>query len=292
MRTTRHVRFALVVSSALLMAALAGAPLTAQTSDSARLDRLRRDVQTELRRVDAEPTAYSIRVRDQLEDLRDDVGYLRVQQRRGQTIQDREFRDLEVRLQNLRRDLRTTETRPGVGGPIARGSGGSYEIPVGTEFDVRLQEELNSETAVVEDRFEAITVVDLYENERLLVPAGSIVRGVVSSVDRASRTDRRGSLTVSFDQITVRGRTYNIRANVVEALDAGVRGEVGKIGTGAGIGGILGGILGGTKGAIAGILIGAGGTVLATEGSDVKLPVGTIIRARMESPVSLPSVGR
>src|SRR5262245_40522444 len=104
MRTTRHVRFALVVSSALLMTALSGAPLAAQTSaDSARLDRLRRDVQTELRRIDAEPTAYSIRVRDQLEDLRDDVGYLRVQQRRGQTIQDREFRDLEVRLQNLRR---------------------------------------------------------------------------------------------------------------------------------------------------------------------------------------------
>ena len=61
-------------------------------------------------------------------------------------------------------------------------------------MDVRLQQELSSETAMVEDRFEATTVVDLYDNnERLIVPAGSLMRGVVSDVDQASRTDRRGS---------------------------------------------------------------------------------------------------
>jgi hypothetical protein len=114
-----------------------------------------------------------------------------------------------------------------------------------------------------------------------------VARGVVSAVDRASRIYRRGSLTVSFDRLTVNGRTYDIRANVVEALEAGVQGEIGKIGAGAGVGAIIGGILGGTKGALAGILIGAGGTVLATEGNDVDLPVGTVMRVRFESPIQI-----
>jgi hypothetical protein len=190
-------------------------------------------------------------------------------------------------LQTLRRDIRTAEATRTSGASASTRS--SYEVPVGTEFEVRLQKELNSDTAMVEDRFEAVTIVDLYEYERLLVPAGSPLRGVVSAVDRASRTDRRGSLTVTFDQITVRGRKYDIRANVVDALKADIRGEVGKIGAGAGIGAIIGGMLGGTKGALAGILIGAGGTVLATEGKNVKLPVGTTMRVRLESPLDVPS---
>jgi hypothetical protein len=278
----------------MLSAAPNGAAQTLP-ADSRRLDQLKQDVQTELRRADEQPTVVSARLRTQLDDLQDEVGYLRVVQRRGQTIKDTEYRQLESRLQSIRQELRATaNVRPG-SGTGTRGSAGArseYEIPVGTELDVRLQQELSSETAMVEDRFEATTVIDLYDGERLVVPAGSVMRGVVSEVDQASRSDRRGSLTVTFDQLTTNGRTYDIRASVTEALEAGVAGEVGKIGAGAGIGAILGGILGGTKGAIAGILIGAGGTVLATEGNDVDLPVGTVMRVRFESPVRVATRGR
>jgi hypothetical protein len=41
------------------------------------------------------------------------------------------------------------------------------------------------------------------------------------------------------------------------------------------------------KGAIAGVLIGAGGTVAATEGTDVELPPGTVLRVRFDSPLNL-----
>ena len=296
----RQTRRTGLFTSLALVAVLSAAPGAAQTSaDSRRLDQLRQDVQTELRRADEQPTVTSARVRSQLEDLRDEIGYLRVLQRRGETIQDREYRQLESRLQSIRQELRATgNVRPGTGTSTRSGTGTGtrygyeYEIPVGTEMDVRLQQELSSETAAVEDRFEATTVVDLYDNERLVVPAGSVMRGVVSEVDRASRTDRRGALTLSFDQLTTNGRTYDIRASVTKALEAGVSGEVGTIGAGAGIGAILGGILGGTKGAIAGILIGAGGTVLATEGNDVDLPVGTVMRVRFDSPVSVAARSR
>jgi hypothetical protein len=64
-------------------------------------------------------------------------------------------------------------------------------------------------------------------------------------------------------------------------------GEKEKIGIGAGVGGILGAILGGGKGALAGILIGGGGTIAATEGKDVELPSGTVLRVRMDAPLTL-----
>jgi hypothetical protein len=64
-------------------------------------------------------------------------------------------------------------------------------------------------------------------------------------------------------------------------------GEKERIGIGAGAGAILGAILGGAKGALAGILIGGGGTIAATEGTDVDLPQGTVLRVRMDSPLNL-----
>ena len=162
------------------------------------------------------------------------------------------------------------------------------EIPVGQELDVRLQSTLNSGTATVEERFEATTVVDLIQDGNVVVPAGSVVRGIIRSVDRATRTDRTGGLTLAFDQMTVRGREYRIRANATQAFESeGLAGEGARIGTGAGVGGIIGGIFGGFKGALAGILIGGGGTIAATEGKDVNLPAGTILRIRMDSPVTI-----
>ena len=82
-------------------------------------------------------------------------------------------------------------------------------------------------------------------------PPARSMRGVVSSVNKATRTDRKGSLTVAFDQITVNGRAYPIRATVTQALESeGIKGEAAKIGAGAGVGAIIGGILGGAKGAL------------------------------------------
>jgi hypothetical protein len=122
----------------------------------------------------------------------------------------------------------------------------------------------------------------------MLVPAGSTMRGVVSSVNKAGRLDRKGSLTLSFDRMTIDGQDYPLRATVTQALESeGVRGEAGRIGAGAGVGAIIGGILGGFKGALAGILIGGGGTIAATEGKDVELPAGTVLRVRLDAPLEL-----
>jgi hypothetical protein len=152
---------------------------------------------------------------------------------------------------------------------------------------VRLQTPLNSGTATVEKRFEATTIVDYQIDNETVVPAGSIVRGFVSSVRAAGKIDRRGSMTLSFDEIRIGNRSMRLRASVVQALDGKVGGDATKIGAGAVVGGIIGGLLGGGKGALLGVLVGGGGTIAATEGSDVDLPVGTILRIRLDQTLQI-----
>ena len=206
-----------------------------------------------------------------------------------------EYSSLSDRVEDIRSEARgngagsrstpgSTDRRPA---RVITGEDG--DVPVGTELDVRLQTRLSSETAQVEDRFEATTMVDLRDDrERVLSPAGSVLRVVVSSVNKAGRIERQGKMTLAFDRITVNGRDHTLRATVTEALESeGIRGEAGKIGAGAGVGAIIGGILGGVKGALTGILIGAGGTIAATEGTDVELPAGTVLRVRLDTPLEL-----
>ncbi len=161
-------------------------------------------------------------------------------------------------------------------------------IPVGQEMDVRLQTALSSNTATAEQRFETTTVVDLKQGDRVLVPAGSTVRGIVRSVQEAGRVDRSGSLTLAFDQVTVNGREYPMRANATEVFESkGIREEVGTVGAAGAVGAIVGGIIGGLKGALIGAVVGSGGVIAATEGKDIELPAGTIIRLRLDSPVRI-----
>lgn len=167
------------------------------------------------------------------------------------------------------------ESRPGV-------------IPVGQELDVRLQSPLSSGTASAEQRFETTTAVDLMQGDRVLVPAGSRVRGIVSNVQPAGRVDRSGRLTLAFDRIEVNGREYPMRALATQVFESeGIREEVGTVGAGAGVGAIVGGILGGLRGALIGAIVGGGGVIAATEGKDVELPAGTIVRIRLDTPLEI-----
>ena len=120
------------------------------------------------------------------------------------------------------------------------------EIPVGQQLDVRLQTSLSSATATPEQRFTATTVVDLMQGDRVLIPAGSTVRGIVSQVDKAGNLDRTGRLTLAFDQLTVNGREYEFRGMATQVFESGgIRDEAGTVGTAGAVGAIVGGIIGG-----------------------------------------------
>lgn len=161
-------------------------------------------------------------------------------------------------------------------------------VPVGQLMDVRLQTPLSSATATAEQRFEATTAADLLQGDRVLIPAGSMVRGVVSSVDSAGRVDRTGRLTLAFDKIEVNGREYPMRAQATQVFESGgIRDEAKTVGTAGAVGAIVGGIIGGLKGALIGAVVGSGGVIAATEGKDVELPAGTIVRIRLDTPLEI-----
>jgi len=277
--------------SVLAAIVLAGSVVTAQTPvDLPTLERKVQDAQAAYARVQPSGDATELR------EIEDDLAYLRVKQRRGENISSRERQNLSERIDRFMlriQDARTSRNTSGQRGPrdSRYGTGearGGRELPAGSEVDVRLITRLDSDEAQVEDRVEATTMVDVYQGDLLLVPAGSLLTGYVSSVDRAGRTDRKGSLTVMFTRLTVNGRENEVRAYVTQALESeGLRGEVERVGAGAGVGAIIGGILGGVKGAITGILIGAGGVLVATEGKDVELEPGTVLRVRFDTPVRL-----
>jgi hypothetical protein len=91
---------------------------------------------------------------------------------------------------------------------------------------------------------------------------------------------------LKFTRLIADGAAYDVSLSVTQALESdGVRSEAARIGAGAGVGAIVGGVLGGAKGAVAGTLVGAGGVLLATEGEDVHLPAGTVLRVRFDTPL-------
>ena len=296
---------------AAVLALALGAPAAAQSVTQNDITRLQdnvylaeRDV-TQLRTRDATRAG---QLQAELDELRDEVIYLKVKLRKERSLARTEYADVRDRIEDVRTRARgdatgayslgnttssgsttgagRTQTQAGTRGTTT--AAGAFEIPAGTEIDVRLQNSLNSGTAQVEDRFEGTTLADVVQNGRVLIPVGSVVRGVVTGVEPATRTNRTARLTVSFDQVNVNGRAYPMRGTVPEAIEGeGIRGEAGRAGAGAGVGAIIGGILGGVKGAVLGAVIGGGGTIAATEGREVELPQGTVLRVRLDSPLEI-----
>ena len=314
MNSTKIVRttgFAVLLAGAI--AGFGGTAVSAQTNvSSAEVQRLQDsiyDASRDVAQLRSRDVSAANRLEGELDDARDEAVYLKVKLRKNETVTRNDYLDLRDRIDSIRSRARGDLGTPAATSGAARDSrpstsadslpprpptagdrtqSNTYDIPVGTEFDVRLQTSLSSSSAQVEDRFEATTLVDYREGDRVLVPAGSVVRGVVSSVKKAGRLERTGSLTLAFDRITIGTRSYPIRATVTDALESeGIKGDAGKIGAGAGVGAVIGAILGGAKGALAGILIGGGGTIAATEGKDVELMPGTVLRVRLDSGLNL-----
>jgi len=298
---------ALAFAAAPRPATAAQSSTSVTTTDIQHLQDSIYDASRDIAQVRSRDATLASQLQAELDDARDDATYLKVKLRRNEPIARVEYSDLRDKIENIRSRARGdssggytppagSRTEPSRGDRDAWPSAPTTvkgrrpnEIPVSTEFDVRLQNPLSSATSQVEDRFEATTMVDLQDEKgHVLVPAGAVMRGTVTSVTKATRLERKGSLTVSFDRLTVDHQSYPIRATVTQALESeGIRGEAQKIGIGAGAGAILGAILGGAKGALAGILIGGGGTIAATEGKDVDLPTGTVLRVRLDEPLML-----
>ncbi len=285
MRILRNV--SLVLGVLVLTASVASAQEAVTSADISRLEATATHIDQQITPLRQSDPTLAAQSQQTLSNLKDDITYLRVKLRREGGVTRTEYADVRDRLETLRVKV---EGQQRVFAQTANADetptpGGT--VPVGTVLNVRLQASLNSGTAKAEQRFEATTVDDFTQNRAVLIPAGSVVRGFVSSVNSAGKIDRTGSLTLSFDEIVIGPRISRIRASVLKALDPKVGQDATRIGTGAAVGAIIGGLLGGGKGALLGVLIGGGGTIASTEGSDVDLPAGTILQIRLDEPLEI-----
>jgi hypothetical protein len=282
---------ALPAALLIVLAALPAAadhPGSATTADIQRVQGDLYNLEEAVRNLPTTHPRYN-EFKDRVDEVRENVTYLRVQIRRhqrsgggegtGASVEDVNWVRQEIR--SLHDDVLNATNR--------RFSSGSMTLPESTEIQVRLDTPLSSRTARPEDRFEGSVMVPVYVDNRMVVPAGARVRGTVVSAQPADRPARGGKLDLAFNTLELEDNTrVDVRARVVSISENIDRSETGqKAGMGAALGALLGSVIGGTKGALLGIIVGGAGGAITTRGEEVELPEGTILTLRTERPINI-----
>ncbi|MEZ5285083.1 MAG: hypothetical protein R2712_09795 [Vicinamibacterales bacterium] len=166
------------------------------------------------------------------------------------------------------------------------------QVPADSVLGLQVERTVSSETARIEDKVSARVTRDVRVAGRIAIPAGSIVSGSVTDVDRGGKMKGKARLAVRFHTVTLAdGSQLAIRTDtVVREGDSPSRETAAKVG-GATIGGaILGAILGGGRGAAIGAGVGAAGGTAASMANDrnpALLPAGSSVTVRVQEPVTV-----
>ncbi|HEY6188790.1 MAG TPA: hypothetical protein VIW80_14125 [Pyrinomonadaceae bacterium] len=156
-----------------------------------------------------------------------------------------------------------------------------YLLAPDSVIRLRMNDKLTSKTARVGSTFTSTVVTPVYVRGVEVIPAGAIVTGHVTHVERASRKSQAGSINVTFTSVQIpNGRTYPLDASLAASDSADNEGEVqGKsskkrnarfIGRGV----VVGGIFNGAAGAATGGIIGAARGMIK-KGEEAEINPGT-----------------
>ena len=182
-----------------------------------------------------------------------------------------------------------------------------FTVAAGKRIRVRMNDELDSKTARVGDRFTVTVREPVYSTTgAVVIPEGSELIGRVDSVTRAQKKGRPGALDVSFVQVALPNGTKRAISGSLSELNSDdaksdnegtARGDRMKnrkliwYGGGTAGGAILGAAVGGGKGALIGALLGAGGGFLGeryTKGEEARVESGTEFSVYLNRAISLP----
>jgi len=189
----------------------------------------------------------------------------------------------------------------------------TYEVPAGAKVLLELRSAIDTRSAKPGDGVYLSSTFPVVVGNRVMIPSGVYVQGVVDNVARAGRVHGRAQLDMHFTTIifpngsvveipgvvnslpgsknqTVKNGEGTIEQNPDKTRNAGKVAEV-TIPTGATIGtigGISGGhpIAGGLGGVGAG-LVAMGLVTLFTRGADVSIPSGTQVEMVLQRPLIL-----
>jgi hypothetical protein len=168
-----------------------------------------------------------------------------------------------------------------------------YLLPEGTIIRLRTNDKLSSKDAQTGSRFTSTVVTPVYAKGFEVIPAGSIVAGHVTHVERASRKSQAGSLNVTFTSLELpNGAHHSISGSLAASDSADNEGQVnGKsskernakfIGRGV----VVGGLMNGAAGVVTGGLVGAA-RGLIKKGEEAEVSPGTEFNVVLNHGVSL-----
>jgi hypothetical protein len=157
---------------------------------------------------------------------------------------------------------------------------------------IRLDSNVSSGTAEVEDRVTARVSRDVTVDGRSAISSGARLEGVVASVERGGKFKDRARIGVRFNSLVLDdGTRLPIETETIFRESESPTGKAAaKVGASAAIGGVLGAVFGGKKGAAIGSTVGAaGGTaaVMTGEAPDAVLQAGMPLTVRLTAPLTV-----
>ena len=157
---------------------------------------------------------------------------------------------------------------------------------------IRLDSNVSSETAEVEDRVTARVSRDVTVDGRSAISSGARLEGVVASVERGGKFKDRARIGVRFNSLVLAdGTRLPIETETIFRESESPTGKAAaKVGASAAIGGVLGAVFGGKKGAAIGSTVGAaGGTAAVMTGGapDAVLQAGMPLTVRLTAPLTV-----
>lgn len=177
----------------------------------------------------------------------------------------------------------------------------TYEISVGTMFDVAMTTPMSTKTSNVGDKIEGKLIAPITKNGFVIADAGAAVRGEISDVKRASRAksaEDRASLTLVFTSIetvdgdkTLHATVTNTEGKLV-AKSTSTRDKL--IIAGSTVAGAVAGKIAGkdTKatviGALGGAVVGTG-VVMASKGHELEIPEDAKVSLHVDQPITVVS---
>lgn len=170
----------------------------------------------------------------------------------------------------------------------------SYELPAGTKFRVRMDNEINSKVSSKDDTFTATVFEPVKISETVVLPVGTILEGRITEVRRASAGNKNGEMQIRFETMRfTSGEEREIEGVLVNPLKAesSPTAAVLTVVGGTAIGALLGAVSKTDNGALigAGIGAGAGGTVAyLKKGKDVKIKTDEKFEIEITKNVILP----
>jgi type IV secretion system protein VirB10 len=176
-------------------------------------------------------------------------------------------------------------------------------VPKGTVIPVALTKQISTKTLKEGDNVYARTIFPISINNKIAIPVGTDVMGIVKQVDRPGRVKGRAAMALSFQTMILPG---GIKLEIFGSLggadtgnregEATIKGDSSRekdavqIAKGGAAGGVVGAIGGGGKGAAIGGGIGAGvglASVLLGRGEDLTLDKGTEIEIVLDEQLEI-----